>query len=185
MLCDPMDYTVRGILQAGILEWVAIPFSRGSSQPRNQTEVSCIAGGFFTSWATREALKVWSQKVYLLCAWWIILGIQWKPCHYTLVSAEGLLGASGGEGGRAYVAPDPSRRGTSAPAFPLWATLGVQPWPDRSQPSCPYDVIPALPLSWDGLDSQRKFGVSLQLVFSSKHLLEKHLCLVYCLLCIT
>jgi len=38
-----------------ILEWVAYPFSRGSSQPRNWTGISCIAGGFFTSWATREA----------------------------------------------------------------------------------------------------------------------------------
>ena len=51
-LCDPMDYTVHGILQARILEWVAIPFFRGSSQPRDQTQVSCIADGFFTSWAT-------------------------------------------------------------------------------------------------------------------------------------
>ena len=48
-LCDPMDYTVHEILQARILEWIAFPFSRGSSQPRNQTQVSCIAGGFFTS----------------------------------------------------------------------------------------------------------------------------------------
>ena len=94
-LCDPMDYTVHGILQARILEWVAFPFSRGifpiqgsnpgllhcrwilyqlshqgsprilewvaypfsrrSSRPKNQTGVSCIAGGFFTNWATREA----------------------------------------------------------------------------------------------------------------------------------
>ena len=38
-----------------ILEWVAYPFSRGTSRPRNQTGFSCIAGGFFTSWATREA----------------------------------------------------------------------------------------------------------------------------------
>ena len=52
--CDPMDYTVYGILQARILEWVAVPVSRGSSQPRNQTQVSCVAGGFFISWATRE-----------------------------------------------------------------------------------------------------------------------------------
>ena len=43
------------ILQASILEWVAFPFSRGSSRPRDRTQVSCIAGGFFTSWATREA----------------------------------------------------------------------------------------------------------------------------------
>ena len=51
----PMDYTVHGILQARIWEWVVFPFSRGSSQPRDRTQVSCIAGGFFTSWATREA----------------------------------------------------------------------------------------------------------------------------------
>ena len=43
-LCDPIDYTVRGVLQARILEWVAFPFSRGSSQPRDGTQVSCIAG---------------------------------------------------------------------------------------------------------------------------------------------
>ena len=48
-LCNPMDYTVHGIHQARILEWVAFPFSRGYSQPRNQNQVSCIAGGFFTS----------------------------------------------------------------------------------------------------------------------------------------
>ena len=54
-LCDSMDYRVHGILQATILEWVAFSFSRGSSQPRDRTQVSHIAGGFFTSWATKEA----------------------------------------------------------------------------------------------------------------------------------
>ena len=49
------QYIVHGILQAKTLEWVAFPFSRGSSQPRDRTEVSFIAGGFLTSWATREA----------------------------------------------------------------------------------------------------------------------------------
>ena len=44
-----MDYIVHGILQARILEGIAVPFSRGSSQPRDQTQVSLIAGGFFTS----------------------------------------------------------------------------------------------------------------------------------------
>ena len=48
-LCDPIDYTVHSILQARILEQVAFPFSRGSSQPRDQTQVSGIAGRFFTS----------------------------------------------------------------------------------------------------------------------------------------
>ena len=56
-LCNPMDYTVHGILQARILEWVAVPFSRGSSQPRDRIQVSRIAGGFFTSGAIREALE--------------------------------------------------------------------------------------------------------------------------------
>ena len=48
-LCKSMDYTVHGILQVRILEWVAFSFSRGSSQPRDRTQVSHIAGGFFTS----------------------------------------------------------------------------------------------------------------------------------------
>ena len=48
-LFDPMDFTVYGILRAGILEWVAFPFSRGSSRSRNQMQVSSIAGRFFTN----------------------------------------------------------------------------------------------------------------------------------------
>ena len=54
-LCRPMGYTVCRILQARILEWVAFPFSRGSSQPRDRTQVSLIAGRFFPSGATRAA----------------------------------------------------------------------------------------------------------------------------------
>ena len=46
-----------GILQARILEWVAVSFSKGSSQPRDPTQVSCIAGGFFTVWATRKVIR--------------------------------------------------------------------------------------------------------------------------------
>ena len=49
-----MEYAVHGIHQARILEWVAVPFSRGSSQPRDRTQVPHIAGRFSTSWATRE-----------------------------------------------------------------------------------------------------------------------------------
>ena len=56
-LFDTMDYTVHGILLARILEGTAIPFSRGSSQPRDWTGVSYIAGGFFSSWATRELTR--------------------------------------------------------------------------------------------------------------------------------
>ena len=67
-LCDPMNCSppgssVCGISQARILEWVAIPFSRGSSGPRDRTHVSCIAGRFFTIWATREAPFFHSEYV--------------------------------------------------------------------------------------------------------------------------
>ena len=54
-LYDPMDYIVHGILQARIPEWIAYPFSSGSSRSRNQTEVSYIADGFSVNWAIREA----------------------------------------------------------------------------------------------------------------------------------
>ena len=53
-------WTVHGFLHARLLEWVAFLFSRGSSQSRDWTWVSCIAGRFFTSWATREAQEYWS-----------------------------------------------------------------------------------------------------------------------------
>ena len=52
MNCSPLGSSVHRILQAIILEWIVIPFSRGSSQPRDQTQVSFIAGRFFTVWAT-------------------------------------------------------------------------------------------------------------------------------------
>ena len=74
-LCNPMDYTVHGILQARILEWVAFPFSKGSSQPRNWTGVSCTAGGLLTN------LISWETKV------WRVISIRsWKPVAglYTL-----------------------------------------------------------------------------------------------------
>ena len=63
-LCNSMDYTVHGILQARILEWVAFSFSRGSSQPKDQTQISRIAGGFFTSWATTEAWEYWGRLAF-------------------------------------------------------------------------------------------------------------------------
>ena len=77
-LCDHKDCIVHGILQARILEWVAFPFSRGSSQPRNWTRVSGTAGGFFTNWAMRAApLNVWVSPKFTcwnpilpLPMWW-------------------------------------------------------------------------------------------------------------------
>ena len=75
-LCNPMDYTVHGILQARILEWVAISFSRGSSQTRDRTQVYHIAGRFFTSWAIREAQSYEVIKKGLSNAMIYILKIQ-------------------------------------------------------------------------------------------------------------
>jgi len=54
-LCSSPRFSVHGIIQERMLEWFAIPFSRGSSWPRDWTQVSCIAGRLFTIWATREA----------------------------------------------------------------------------------------------------------------------------------
>ena len=74
-LCNPMDCSPPGssvheIIQARVLEWVAIPFSRGSSQTRHQTLVFCIAERFFTIWATGEAhIKAESSILFLLARW--------------------------------------------------------------------------------------------------------------------
>ena len=59
-LCNVMDYTIHGMLQARKLEWVAVPFSRASSQLRDGTQVSHIAGRFLTSGATSKAQEYWS-----------------------------------------------------------------------------------------------------------------------------
>ena len=80
-LCDPMDCSPPGssvheIFQARILEWVAISFSRGSSQPRDQTRVSCTAGRFITDWATREAPKYSAfRKLQIKSKWMLILKV--------------------------------------------------------------------------------------------------------------
>ena len=65
-LCDPTNcslpgFSIHGIFQARVLEWVAISFSRGSSQPRDRTQVCRIGGRHFTAWAIREALLPWTS----------------------------------------------------------------------------------------------------------------------------
>ena len=91
-LCDPMDSSppgssVHGILQAKILEWVAIPFSRGSSQLRDQTWVSCIAGRFFTGWAIREIHQTCFSPNVLISGNRIInLSLKKKKLPWTYIS---------------------------------------------------------------------------------------------------
>ena len=80
-LCDPMDCTVHGILQTRIQEWVVFSFSRASSQPRDRTQVSRIAGGFFTSWSRREVLYI---LYYLLLVYVLKALLFWKHLVSTL-----------------------------------------------------------------------------------------------------
>ena len=68
-IADGLSHQLSHHGSPGILEWVVYPFASGSSRPRNWTRVSCIAGIFFTSWATREALKGggWCLKKKRIC----------------------------------------------------------------------------------------------------------------------
>ena len=84
-LCDPMDCSppassVHGIFQARILEWIAISFSRGSSQPRNRTQVSCIAGRFFTNWAMREISSPYLSLIFSLSLVYLFMIISILFC---------------------------------------------------------------------------------------------------------
>ena len=111
-LCDPTDCSLPGssvhaILQARILEWVAIPFSRGSSQPGDWTWISCIAGSFFTVWAIRETkykcfiqLQYWVITIHLLQQLAFPYGSDSKASAYSLGDLGSVpgLGRSPGEG---------------------------------------------------------------------------------------
>ena len=82
-LCGPMDYvapgsSVHGIFQARILEWVALPFSRGSSQPRDRTWVSSTAGRYFTVWAT---------KVNIIPKSWKLLRIDYNYINISITDS--------------------------------------------------------------------------------------------------
>ena len=90
-VCDPMDYTVHGILQARLLEWVAYPFSRGSSQLRDWTQVSHIAGGFFYiacelsySVVSNSLQPCGLQPARLLCPWDFLGKNTRVDCHALL-----------------------------------------------------------------------------------------------------
>ena len=95
-LCNPMDYRVHGILQARILEWVASPFSRGSSQTRNWTGVSCIAGRFLPTELSGKPyiyiyIKYWRENranqlgLFYFNIWFLITGkwLEKVPCFST------------------------------------------------------------------------------------------------------
>ena len=88
--CDPMDYSppdfsIHGFLQVRILESVAIPFFRGSSRPRDWTQVSCVRSRFFTIWATREAPTSEDTETKKRCCAKVQPGttlvVQWLRLH--------------------------------------------------------------------------------------------------------
>ena len=89
MDCSPPGSSVHGILQARILEWVAFPFSRGSSHPRDQTQVSCIADGFFTIWATRK-VQFKNTWTYIHALWMYLYcqqqNLQSKLCTFEIIT---------------------------------------------------------------------------------------------------
>ena len=99
-----MDYTVRRIIQARILEWVAVPFSRGSSRPRDRTSVYCIAGRSFSSRTNREAFFQFSSiqslsRVRLFVTPWIAarqasLSITNSQSSLKLTSIESVMPSS-------------------------------------------------------------------------------------------
>ena len=99
MHCSPPGSSVHGILQAGILEWVARPSSWGSSQPRDWTQVSHLTGGFFTSWATREIF--WASVkadsfwyfVFIILAFSLYYRYFWIP--YVVWGAHKILFGKG------------------------------------------------------------------------------------------
>ena len=89
-LCNPMDcsllgFYVQGILQARILEWVAVPSSRGSSRPRDQIWVSCIADSFFTVWGTRKPLNLSSFSLFFSQLWLDFFAFDRKTGNWTLI----------------------------------------------------------------------------------------------------
>ena len=84
-LCEPMDYrlpvsSVHGILQATILEWVVISFSRGSSRLRDWTQVFCMTGRFFTTWVIGKIMKVATlSNIFSVWMKWICNGRRYNP----------------------------------------------------------------------------------------------------------
>ena len=75
---NPPGFSVDGILQARVLRWVAMPFSRGSSRSKDWTQVSCTKSGFFTMWATREAKRALRDVKYPKVEHYLLLGFRGK-----------------------------------------------------------------------------------------------------------
>ena len=127
---NPMDYTAHWILQARILEWVDFPFSRGSSQPRYWTQVSHIAGRFFTSWATGKLKNTGVGSLSLLQGNLPNPGIK---LVYPALQADSLLTELSGKPMNARVIP---QKGTKITA-PTWSRANSKNIPSKERLSSP------------------------------------------------
>ena len=116
---------VHGILQATVLEWVAVPFCRGSSQPRNWTQISRIAGGFFTSWATREALNCWYAS-----------DISWKSEASAVVQWLEIYLSMKGTPIWSLVWEDPTCHGATEPVCHNFWACTLEPMSCTNEPTC-------------------------------------------------
>ena len=125
-ICDPMDCSppgslVHGILQARKLEWVAVPLSRGSPQPRDRTWVSCITGRFFTVWASSKDQGAAKR------------GEGWKQAAVSFSEGNRGRGRLRGSGSRTVVAPSVADQGQSGVS---WGARGPRSWPPSVLQRC-------------------------------------------------
>ena len=100
MNCSLPCSFIHGIFQARVLEWVAISFSRGSSQPRDRTQVFSIVGRCFTIWTIREVLKKISEWKLLSCVWlfvtpWTSPGLEKATGMSSLSLLQGIFPTQG------------------------------------------------------------------------------------------
>ena len=125
--------TGHGILQARILEWVIIPFCKGSSLPRDQTRVSCIAGRLFTFWATRESQRLTSEVDYrktpIKC--WVLRKLLSSLSMLLLLCLQGILPRW-----------EPERDRTLAPPSPCASSLPQHPGSPDTDPQEPQQLRP-------------------------------------------
>ena len=119
MDCSPPGSSVHGIFQAIILEWIAVSFSRGSSQPRNWTWISCIAGRFFTDWVMRENQKGVMPPRWGIKPWFTM----WQAGILTTILTR-----------TAYSEKSTIQKDTCTPVFNAAVFTIAQTW---KQPRCP------------------------------------------------
>ena len=122
---SPLGSSVHGILQARILEWVAISFSQGSSRLRDGTQVSCIAGRFFTIWATREAKIILTPQANWQICWG---NMQRDPAYHLHAVQRSLWPQVNPRLGGRPRSPSCSPAAWHSPFLQLSPPIALHPW---------------------------------------------------------